>query len=977
MTRSLFAYAVNTKANILAGSYQEGALGYATDTNEFGHYNGAAWVWGVNGGDHTALTNIGTNTHAQIDTALTRLANTSGTNTGDATVSDTASVDLTITGQLLSANVLPGGVDHNSLLNYAANRHFLQTDIDHVSAALATGLVTVTTGSGALGSTANNTSNWDTAYSWGNHASAGYLLSSTADTTFLKLNAANSPVTGNLDINAQLTVGVTQDIVNLGVTGRLRIDAITSATVEPALEINTYAHYAADGQYMGLFSKMNTVAGQLVNQAGAIYTVLYHDAGFNLADWRGIETGGAYVHAGSSITMATGLYAALPNAWQFGGSIGTAAAIWMPGSNATGIGTVWSILQTGSAPSYWNGTFNMENNSLPIDAWRSGGATQMRFSDYADSATAGPKIVLRHARDTYASPDPVLAGDWIGALEFWPYINGDFRQTALVRGYAGGTISATSYSTGIEFRATPTNSTTLTQMATLIDSVFTVLGTLQSSIATGGQLYLNRADASVNNGDLLGGVYFRSTDANATAAKIEAYAPAAHTGSSASGDLVLSTVPSGSVTHTEWMRIKSTGAIAFGTGPFSNQVFAVDKTAVDFFDSTSLGADLVTNGNFGSATGWTAVSSTLDVSTGKAVITCTVAGNFYIYQGITTVANRLYKITVSFSGTLSTAASPRVRFGSSAAGTQYGDYLIPFDNISTDGTYSYYIVPTTTTTYITLLTASGVTSPATVMVWDDVIAKEITGGKVISRGIFSGGGTAGLTINTLGEAGLTRAMTIAGTADQVQLDVRPLAGQAADTARFGDGTTNYAAFEADGTLKFVGTATFWEDIDFPLVAKTTGANTPSYQTLTGNLTMLRWAVNDALQCDTEEFVHAWKEASAATWHIHIITNGLDAASRYVRFEVEYTWANFNSALPATATITSADLLIPANTTDRTHLIFDIGSFTPAGGKIGAHVKARIKRVAAVGTAPTNDPFAELVQLHIECDTLGSRLITTK
>lgn len=35
--------------------------------------------------DHTLLSNIGTNTHDQIDTALTRLANTSGTNTGDET----------------------------------------------------------------------------------------------------------------------------------------------------------------------------------------------------------------------------------------------------------------------------------------------------------------------------------------------------------------------------------------------------------------------------------------------------------------------------------------------------------------------------------------------------------------------------------------------------------------------------------------------------------------------------------------------------------------------------------------------------------------------------------------------------------------------------------------------------------------------------------------------------------------------------
>jgi hypothetical protein len=37
--------------------------------------------------DHTLLTNIGTNTHSQIDTALTRLANTSGTNTGDQNLS--------------------------------------------------------------------------------------------------------------------------------------------------------------------------------------------------------------------------------------------------------------------------------------------------------------------------------------------------------------------------------------------------------------------------------------------------------------------------------------------------------------------------------------------------------------------------------------------------------------------------------------------------------------------------------------------------------------------------------------------------------------------------------------------------------------------------------------------------------------------------------------------------------------------------
>jgi hypothetical protein len=40
-----------------------------------------------------------------------------------ATVLDTASVDMSITGQQISAAVLPAGVDHDALLNYAANEH--------------------------------------------------------------------------------------------------------------------------------------------------------------------------------------------------------------------------------------------------------------------------------------------------------------------------------------------------------------------------------------------------------------------------------------------------------------------------------------------------------------------------------------------------------------------------------------------------------------------------------------------------------------------------------------------------------------------------------------------------------------------------------------------------------------------------------------------------------------------------------------
>lgn len=168
----------------------------------------------------------------------------------------------------------------------------------------------------------------------------------------------------------------------------------------------------------------------------------------------------------------------------------------------------------------------------------------------------------------------------------------------------------------------------------------------------------------------------------------------------------------------------------------------------------------------------------------------------------------------------------------------------------------------------------------------------------------------------------------------------------------------------------------WVDIDFPIIIRTTGAGIPSLATINGNITMPQWQVNDFNVCECQEMIHSWKEGSTLYWHLHLTTNGLDATDRYVRFELEYGYADVSGQWVFPAIVTTPDILIPANTPTKTMMIMNIANFTPAI-KIGAHAVARLKRVASVGAAPTSNPWIPMLQMHIQLDTLGSRNIGSK
>lgn len=87
--------------------------------------------------------------------------------------------DFTVTAGNVVIN--DAGIDHDATTNFASNEHFLQTAITNVSTALSTGLLKVTTGTGALSVVTDNSANWDTAYGWGDHSGEGYLTDITGE----------------------------------------------------------------------------------------------------------------------------------------------------------------------------------------------------------------------------------------------------------------------------------------------------------------------------------------------------------------------------------------------------------------------------------------------------------------------------------------------------------------------------------------------------------------------------------------------------------------------------------------------------------------------------------------------------------------------------------------------------------------------------------------------------------------------------
>jgi len=165
---------------------------------------------------------------------------------------------------LLDGNfVFEGGAFHNTFSDYVASEHFTQADIVRVSPSFTTGILIVDGTTGNLSSIANNTSNWDTSFSWGNHASAGYMLISNYDSNSDgKVDSAvNSDTVNNLTVETAVPLNaVFTDTVYSHPTQSLISQNTSGSTILDSIDVNNLGHVTSVGTRTLSYSDIGAAA---------------------------------------------------------------------------------------------------------------------------------------------------------------------------------------------------------------------------------------------------------------------------------------------------------------------------------------------------------------------------------------------------------------------------------------------------------------------------------------------------------------------------------------------------------------------------------------------------------------------------------------------------------------------------------------------------------------------------------------------
>jgi len=187
---------------------------------------------------------------------------------------------------------------------------------------------------------------------------------------------------------------------------------------------------------------------------------------------------------------------------------------------------------------------------------------------------------------------------------------------------------------------------------------------------------------------------------------------------------------------------------------------------------------------------------------------------------------------------------------------------------------------------------------------------------------------------------------------------------------------NYISFEEDGTIKFNGDATVYDDLRVPVTAVRLGGGGSHPPTETAYKGGIVLAFDTGPSSDCIQFVaqipHSYKEGSEIECHIHwvIPTSGAGGGAENVKWDMTYSWANTGDEMPAE---TSASV-----TVDVQDVVADINTYTDivdidgTGKEISSMLICSLCRDPDVANDYTDDAYLFEIDFHFEIDTLGSR-----
>jgi hypothetical protein len=195
----------------------------------------------------------------------------------------------------------------------------------------------------------------------------------------------------------------------------------------------------------------------------------------------------------------------------------------------------------------------------------------------------------------------------------------------------------------------------------------------------------------------------------------------------------------------------------------------------------------------------------------------------------------------------------------------------------------------------------------------------------------------------------------------------------------GGAPTNYSKFESDGTLEFNGNATVWNDanmgagmLQLPVASQPDEANFVDEGGADTDISTWAFAVGEKVS-GSIEIPHDYKEGSDITFHVHWQGIAAPTGTDNVKWSLDYTVAQMEATLDAATNIT-------VETAYDTQYEFKISSFSAITGtnfNIGDQFLFTLERVVAAGDAYNGDALVATVGIHYECDTAGSRQITSK